>query len=43
MSTDIKFFNKLISVLNSYAGRDKIAKTMHYTARIAVWYFASVK
>jgi hypothetical protein len=36
-------YTKILNLLSSYGGRDKLAKVIHYTARIAVWYFAKIK
>lgn len=33
--------DKIIAVLSSFTGRDRIAKVFHYGARIAIWYYAS--
>lgn len=33
--------NKVIALLSTHGGRDKIAKVFHYGARIAVWYYTS--
>lgn len=33
--------NRVIAILSTHGGRDKIAKVFHYGARIAVWYYTS--
>jgi len=34
---------KIIALLSTHSGRDKIAKTLHYAARIALWYYSNTR